>query len=150
MSSVTPEIHETLGRGQVADLAARRAYERAWRQFAQHQSTEEFCASWLLIQCHNVGGVSDGDKGQRLKRLCESFGVPLSAVVYLGDDVNDLPAIHLAAASCCPSDARPEVRAVVTHVMHAPGGHGAFREAVDLVLDHLGAPLTTPPSIELA
>ncbi|MGD9952581.1 MAG: HlyD family efflux transporter periplasmic adaptor subunit [Burkholderiales bacterium] len=60
MSSVTPEIHETLGRGQVADLAARRAYERAWRQFAQHQSTEEFCASWLLIQCHNVGGVSDG------------------------------------------------------------------------------------------
>ncbi len=60
MSSVTPEIHETLGRGQVADLAVRRAYERAWRQFAQHQTAEEFCASWLLIQCHHIGGVSDG------------------------------------------------------------------------------------------
>ena len=60
MSSVTPEIHETLGRAPVADLAARRAFERAWRQFAQHQSVEEFCSSWLLIQCHNIGGVSDG------------------------------------------------------------------------------------------
>jgi RND family efflux transporter MFP subunit len=60
MSSVTPEIHETLGRGAVADLAARRAYEQAWRQFAQQQSAEEFCGSWLLIQCHIIGGVSDG------------------------------------------------------------------------------------------
>jgi RND family efflux transporter MFP subunit len=60
MSSVTPEIHETLGRAPVADLAARRAYEQAWRQFAQHQSAEEFCSSWLLIQCHHIGGVSDG------------------------------------------------------------------------------------------
>ena len=60
MSSVTPEIHDTQGRAPVADLAARRAYEQAWRQFAQHQSAEEFCSSWLLIQCHHVGCVSDG------------------------------------------------------------------------------------------
>ena len=60
MSSVTPEIHDTLGRGQVADLAARRAYERAWREFAQHQNAEAFCTSWLLIQCHAIGGVAEG------------------------------------------------------------------------------------------
>jgi len=60
MSSVTPEIHESLGAGQVADLAARRGYEQAWRQFAQQQSVEEFCGSWLVIQCHAIGGVSDG------------------------------------------------------------------------------------------
>ena len=60
MSSVTPEIHEPLGGGQVADLVARRGYEQAWRQFAQQQSVEEFCGSWLVIQCHAIGGVSDG------------------------------------------------------------------------------------------
>ena len=49
-----------LGAGQVTDLAARRAYEQAWRQFAQQQSAEEFCSSWLVIQCHAIGGVSDG------------------------------------------------------------------------------------------
>jgi Barrel-sandwich domain of CusB or HlyD membrane-fusion/GAF domain len=60
MSTVTPEIHESLGRGQVADLAVRRAYDQAWRQFAQQQSAEEFCSSWLVIQCHAIGEVSDG------------------------------------------------------------------------------------------
>src|SRR5262245_56817598 len=60
MSSVTPEIHEQYRSGPIADLAARRAYEQAWARFAQQQSPEEFCASWLLIQCHAIGGVSDG------------------------------------------------------------------------------------------
>jgi hypothetical protein len=60
MSSVTPEIHEQYRSGPIADLAARRAYEQAWARFAQQQTPEEFCASWLLIQCHAIGGVSDG------------------------------------------------------------------------------------------
>jgi hypothetical protein len=60
MSSVTPEIHEQYRSGPIADLAARRAYEQAWARFAQQQSPEEFCSSWLLIQCHAIGGVSDG------------------------------------------------------------------------------------------
>lgn len=94
--------------------------------------------------------VSDGDKGARLKRLCDSLGVPATAVLYLGDDVNDLPAIHLAGLSACPADARPEVRAAVRFVLRSMGGYGAFREAADLVLDHLGAPITTPTSIEPA
>jgi multidrug efflux pump subunit AcrA (membrane-fusion protein) len=60
MSSAEQEVHGQAGQAQVADLAARRAYEQAWRQFAQGQNPEEFCRSWLLIQCHLIGGVSDG------------------------------------------------------------------------------------------
>ena len=60
MSSVDPEIHQQYGQGQVANLAGRRAYDQAWRRFAGEQSPEEFCRSWLLIQSHLIGGVSDG------------------------------------------------------------------------------------------
>ncbi len=60
MSSVTPEIHEQYRSGPITDLAARRAYEQAWARFAQQQTPEEFCGSWLLIQCYAIGGVSDG------------------------------------------------------------------------------------------
>jgi RND family efflux transporter MFP subunit len=60
MRSATPEVHDSVGRGPVADLAGRRSYEQAWRQFAQDQGAEAFCASWLVIQCHAIGGVSDG------------------------------------------------------------------------------------------
>jgi len=59
MSSVEPEIHEQYGQGQVADLAGRRAYDQAWRRFAGDQAPEDFCASWLQIQSHMIGGVSD-------------------------------------------------------------------------------------------
>jgi hypothetical protein len=60
MSSVEPEIHEQFAQQRVADLAGRRGYEQAWRQFASDQTPEEFCRSWLLIQSYMIGGVSDG------------------------------------------------------------------------------------------
>ncbi|HSC93421.1 MAG TPA: HlyD family efflux transporter periplasmic adaptor subunit [Burkholderiales bacterium] len=60
MSSVQPEIHDRHAHAQVTELAARRAPEQAWKQFAQAQTPEEFCGSWLIIQCHTIGGVSDG------------------------------------------------------------------------------------------
>ena len=59
MSSMRPEIHETIAL-HVAEGGARVASEQAWKQFGQAQSLEEFCTSWLVIQCQTIGGVSDG------------------------------------------------------------------------------------------
>ena len=59
MSSSRPEIHETIA-VHVAEGGARVASEQAWKQFSQAQSLEEFCSSWLVIQCQTIGGVSDG------------------------------------------------------------------------------------------
>jgi len=42
--------------------------------------------------------------------LAERHRIPLAAFAYIGDDVNDLPAIALAGLSACPSDALVEVR----------------------------------------
>lgn len=58
MSPVSPEIQDRRF-AQVAALA-HRASEQAWARFAQAQTPEEFCSSWLLIQCEAIGGVSDG------------------------------------------------------------------------------------------
>jgi RND family efflux transporter MFP subunit len=59
MSSLDPEIHDERGGAPVADLVARRAREHAWKQFAQAQSVEDYCRSWLAIQCPIIGGVSE-------------------------------------------------------------------------------------------
>jgi len=59
MSSLKPEIHEPLTL-HVAEVGARVASEQAWKQFSHAQSLEEFCTSWLAIQCQTIGGVSDG------------------------------------------------------------------------------------------
>lgn len=60
MSSLEPEIHDSSSPVQVADLAARRGREQAWKEFAEAASVEEFCGSWLAVQCQVIGGVIDG------------------------------------------------------------------------------------------
>jgi len=42
-------------------------------------------------------------------RIAADLEVPLDATCFMGDDVNDLPALALCALPACPSDAVPEV-----------------------------------------
>lgn len=78
--------------------------------------------------------VGTGPKAPRFQSLCQRLRIPASQVLYLGDDVNDLPPMALAGLSACPADARPEVRARADLVLEAPGGRGAFRELADILL----------------
>jgi 3-deoxy-D-manno-octulosonate 8-phosphate phosphatase (KDO 8-P phosphatase) len=55
-------------------------------------------------------------------------------VAYMGDDLLDLPVLGRAGLSLAPADAVVEVRERVHHVTRAPGGRGAVREAVELLL----------------
>lgn len=79
------------------------------------------------------------DKREALPRLVQELGVPAHAVAYIGDDVNDLGALGWVAEAglaVCPADALPKVVARVHFVTAARGGHGAFRELCELVLDN--------------
>lgn len=79
------------------------------------------------------------DKREALPRLLRELGYPLQAVAYIGDDVNDLEALRFVAEAglaVCPADAVPKVAAAVHFVTSARGGHGAFRELCDLILDN--------------
>lgn len=82
--------------------------------------------------------VGPGDKGARFAQMCADLGVAPDETLYIGDDVNDLPAIARAGVSACPADARPEVRSAVDVVLEGRGGAGCFREAADMVLDLVG------------
>ena len=77
--------------------------------------------------------AGSGDKGPRFKNLCAKLGVAPEQVVFLGDDIHDLPAMRLAGARVCPVDAHREVRAEADCVLATPGGRGAFRELADLL-----------------
>src|SRR4051812_32454571 len=59
MSTPDPELHAERAPWAVAELAPRRAREQAWKQFAQAQTVEEYCRSWLAIQCQIIDGVTD-------------------------------------------------------------------------------------------
>jgi 3-deoxy-D-manno-octulosonate 8-phosphate phosphatase (KDO 8-P phosphatase) len=78
------------------------------------------------------------EKGPAFDELCLELGVTPAQVAYMGDDVNDLAPMAKAGLSACPADAVDEVRGAVHFVSSRPGGHGAARELLELVLKATG------------
>jgi 3-deoxy-D-manno-octulosonate 8-phosphate phosphatase (KDO 8-P phosphatase) len=78
------------------------------------------------------------EKAESLPRLVAELGLTPDQVAYIGDDVNDSGALAWAAVeglAVCPADAVTKVREAAHFVTAARGGHGAFRELCDLILD---------------
>ena len=74
------------------------------------------------------------DKAQAMRDLAEAARIPVEAIAFMGDDVNDLPAMALAGFSAAPANAHASVKQAVDLVTAAPGGDGAVRELIDLLL----------------
>jgi len=55
-------------------------------------------------------------------------------VAYMGDDIVDLAVLARVGLSAAPADAVAEVRARVDFISACPGGDGAVRELVELIL----------------
>lgn len=71
------------------------------------------------------------DKLGYTKDLCASLGVSLDEVLYVGDDINDLPLLKAVGFSCCPNDAVDEVKKTVDYISPRSGGSGVIRDIVD-------------------
>lgn len=50
------------------------------------------------------------DKAGTLPAFSERHGLRLQEICFIGDDVNDLPALSIVGLSACPADARPRIR----------------------------------------
>ncbi|HYQ04449.1 MAG TPA: HAD-IIIA family hydrolase [Polyangiaceae bacterium] len=78
------------------------------------------------------------DKREFLARWLSKMSIPRSQVAYIGDDVNDLEAMRYVAEgglTGAPSDAMPEVLEVSHFRATQRGGHGAFREFAELLIN---------------
>ena len=74
------------------------------------------------------------DKATALRSLIAEHGTRTEYVVYVGNDVNDLPAMELAGFPVAVADSHPHAVAAARLVLSRPGGHGAVRELCDLIL----------------
>lgn len=88
-------------------------------------------AEKLLIR-HVVKGCRD--KAAALRQFAADSGLALTEICYVGDDINDLPAMEIAGCSAAPSTAAAEVLAHASFVTRASGGNGAVREIVNALL----------------
>ncbi len=77
------------------------------------------------------------DKRRTLAEWASESGVDLRDIVYLGNDVNDLPCLRMAGCGVVVADAHPDAMAAAALVLTSPGGQGAIRELADMLLHRM-------------
>ncbi len=72
------------------------------------------------------------------EEILKKAGVPDSAVAFVGDDLPDLPILQRVGLAIAVGDAVPEVKEAAHYTTAAHAGHGAIREAIELILKSKG------------
>lgn len=62
------------------------------------------------------------------------YGVKPETMLYMGDDIPDIPPMQTVALATCPQNAVPEVKALCHYVSHKNGGEGCVRDVIEQVL----------------
>jgi 3-deoxy-D-manno-octulosonate 8-phosphate phosphatase (KDO 8-P phosphatase) len=106
-------------------------------------------------------GVITGRESAALRRRCQEMGIEFvyekqpqktaayedilkkanvqgSEVAYLGDDLPDLPVMRRVGLAVAVGDAAIEVKRAAHYVTMAPGGKGAARELIEVILKSKG------------
>lgn len=78
------------------------------------------------------------DKVAQAEEVCRELGITLDEVAFIGDDLNDLPLLRKVGFSASPCNTPDYVKQEVKYVTVAHGGHGAFREFVEKILQDNG------------
>lgn len=88
-------------------------------------------AEKLKLPCHSGVGDKLAFLTAHLRATQKDNPEPFRNLVYLGNDLNDLPVIELAGFSVAPGDAHALVRARASCVMANRGGDGFIRAFVE-------------------
>jgi 3-deoxy-D-manno-octulosonate 8-phosphate phosphatase (KDO 8-P phosphatase) len=75
------------------------------------------------------------DKLALVRDMSARYGLTLSQVAYIGDDINDLETLKAVGFSATPADGMPQIAAAVDYICRKKGGEGAVREIIDMILD---------------
>jgi len=74
------------------------------------------------------------EKGSAYEELLRDSNVNPAAVCCVGDDLPDLPLLRRCGLAVAVADASADVRAEAHYITRTPGGKGAVREIIELIL----------------
>ncbi len=92
----------------------------------------------VTARCASLGiPVLQGieEKASTLKALLVERHIDPHQVIYLGNDVNDVPCFEVVGCALVTADAHPAALRQADLVLQHCGGHGAVRELCDLLME---------------
>lgn len=95
----------------------------------------------------NMLGVHDvftgiPDKVVQLETFMGQYGLKPEQIVYVGDDIPDLPVMRMVGLAACPADAALEIRQICHYISDRPGGKGCVRDVIEQTLKAQGKWMT--------
>ncbi len=73
-------------------------------------------------------------KVEQLDEYMDIYDIKVENVLYMGDDIPDLPVMEMVGLPTCPQDAVAEVKEVSKYVSFKKGGKGCVRDVIEQVL----------------
>lgn len=78
--------------------------------------------------------MGQSEKTAAFKEWILKHGLSPSQVMYMGDDMPDIPVMKLVGLPVCPADAAEDVKSVCRYISPATGGNGCVRDVMEQVL----------------
>jgi 3-deoxy-D-manno-octulosonate 8-phosphate phosphatase (KDO 8-P phosphatase) len=94
--------------------------------------------STVTARLHKLGitdihfGVSD--KKDLVGKYIDKHRLAADEVLFMGDDMPDLPVMSVAGMATCPADAVTEIREAARYISPRTGGNGCVRDVIEIVL----------------
>lgn len=73
------------------------------------------------------------DKSEAVKTLCKKLNIKLENTMFVGNDINDIPALKICGFPLAVKDCYNEIKPYVKFITQNNGGKGAVREICDLI-----------------
>lgn len=124
------DVHDGFGLILWRKAGLKSAIITAERSRVVTRRAEQMRVSWVAQYAR--------DKRKAYERLRAHFHLPDAAVCFIGDDLLDLPVLTRVGLAVATANAVPEVRRHAHYVTRKPGGRGAVREVVELILKAQG------------
>ncbi|MET9906808.1 acylneuraminate cytidylyltransferase [Streptomyces sp. NPDC006476] len=119
-------------RGDGLGIAALRKSGRLKMLILSTEQNPVVAARARKLQIPVLHGIDRKDLA--LKQWCEEQGIAPERVLYVGNDVNDLPCFALVGWPVAVASAHDVVRGAARAVTTVPGGDGAIREIASWIL----------------
>lgn len=74
------------------------------------------------------------DKKAFLEELISGNQLKKGELLYMGDDMPDIPAMSVVGLPCCPADAVSEVKEAAQYISPLNGGNACVRDVIEKVL----------------
>ncbi len=116
--------------GYILQLAAKLGYPIA---IITGGKTEAVRTRFQGLGIHDIY-MASSIKTINFEHFIKKHNIKASDVLYMGDDIPDLPVMKMVGLPTCPCDAAPEIKNISIYVSNYKGGEGCVRDVVEQVL----------------